>query len=113
MQLVHPFAKPVQLEADLAHAVEYSAMLGPSAYYLASDRLQHLRRLARASEKADRHLLSLRHTQHVKGMRPLFTAFVESGLRWPDRGHPKRLVSGFEIVEDVPSSGLFRICIVL
>ena len=108
MQLVHPFAKPVQLEADLAHAVEYSAMLGPSAYYLASDRLQHLRRLARASEKADRHLLSLRHTQHVKGMRPLFTAFVESGLRWPDRGHPKRLVSGFEIVEDVPSSGLFR-----
>ncbi len=81
MHLVHPYAQPVQLEADLDHAVEYSAILGPSAFHFACERFMQLRRLARTSEKADAHLLAQRHTQHVKGMRPLFTALVETGLR--------------------------------
>ena len=108
MLLVHPYAKTVKLEADLAYAVRCSASLRPDALRISSERFKVLRQLARTCSPADSYLLSLRHTQHVKGMRPLFTSLVEAGLRWPDKGHPSRLISGFEIVNKVPSSGLFR-----
>ena len=53
MLLVHPYAKTVKLEADLAYAVRCSASLGPDALRISSERFKVLRQLARTCSPAD------------------------------------------------------------
>ena len=102
VKLVHPHQANVRLEADLMTAAEGAVRLGLFAAKWGSDRFDHLRRLARATAKADSWLLDLRHTRHVPGMKPVFTAAVSSALRWRDRSLPSCLIAGFEIVGEIP-----------
>ena len=43
----------------------------------------------------------------LPGMKPALAAFLIALLDWPDKGLPKKLVHGFEIVGDIPPSGIF------
>ena len=67
-----------------------------------------LRSIARACETADAWLLAQRPVHHVPGMRPLFSALMASILRWPDRTVSRCLVRGFEVVDQIEPSLLYR-----
>ncbi len=106
--LSHPYNNLPRLEQDLAREVESAARLGPSAldWYEAS--FAALRKVARATAKADQWALLQRHVQVGEGMRPVFTAAVSALLAWLDTTAAAKLMLSYEITGTVPPSRLVR-----
>ena len=84
-QLPHPFAQSVCLEKDLQFAVRAATALGLEAAAERDVAYLQVRKLIRATQPLDVHLLKQRPVHHVQGMCPAAFAAIISILKWPDR----------------------------
>ena len=108
LELEHPFQLHTRVEKDVAFAVEACVRLGPEATSWRTKIFGNIRQLARALAPMDQWALSHRPTRHCPGWAPALTAAFIHILQWSDRTLPRALVEGFQVVGQIPASGIHR-----
>ena len=108
--LQHPFLETPPLERDLRFAVRAYGQLGPAVPKARRERLELLKKVAKATAEVDTWLLSRRHVavEGAPGLRPFFAAFCVVLLEWPDVELPTALLKGFPLTRRIAESGVFR-----
>ena len=99
------------LPEDLRLAIDYVAKRGKKIKADRKARLEELRRLAALLQEM-RDVLDEHKCSTAKDIAPLFniawTAAVIDALEWPDTDLPVRYLKGFDVVFNIPDSGVFR-----
>ena len=99
------------LDGDLALAMDHIAMRGPAIVRDREARLKALRGVA-ASLEPLRRLLDAHKCATAKQIASRFNvawaACVVDAMQWPDVLLPLRYMHGFDVVFDIPDSGVFR-----
>ena len=109
--LPSPFGTDVPLDADLEFALEAITTFGPQVVHWRARNMKTLEQVIEILDPVEEALRKFRVSTSAAvaaGRRLVLMAFFTALLRWPDRRQALDYVHGFQVVGDIPVSGVFR-----